>query len=142
MEHHTTTQLQKMVADRTGKPCTSRNRASLLKRLAKMDAAKPDGLAPDVKWDGVKRVDAFVAEAAAPAPKRARKPAPAKSPIHSKPALHAPALAFVRRAMARKQPPALRELCKELEASGIKTPWGKKKWWPSSVQNLMRQVRA
>lgn len=122
-----TTALGKLVSERTGVACKSRNREALVRKLEKMDgspATEP------------------VAEVAPPppaAPKRARKPR-STSAIHSDPALHAPALAYVRRAMARKSKPSLRALCAELNAKGIKTPWGRKMWWPASVQNLIRQI--
>ena len=124
MEHHTTTQLQKMVAERTGKPCNSRNREALLRKLAKMDAAPtpaPEPVAPPV------------------AAKLRR--APAKKPRAGS-THHAAALAFVRKAMARKSPPSLRALCEEMSKRGIQKPRGGTDWWPSSVQNLIRQVRA
>lgn len=126
MEHHTTTQLQKMVAERTGKPCNSRNREALLRKLAKMDAEPAPAPAPTPPPPPV-------------APKRARKPAkkPRAGSTH-----HAAALAFVRKAMARKSPPSLRALCEEMSAKGIQKPRGGTDWWPSSVQNLIRQVRA
>lgn len=126
-----TTALGKLVAERTGMPCNSRNKPALVRKLEKMDAAAPEAAAAEP-----------VAEAPPASAPRARKPKLARraSSIHSDPALHAPALAYVRRAMARKQPPSLRALCAEMNAKGIKTPWGRKQWWPASVQNLIRQI--
>lgn len=159
-----TTALGKLVSERTGVECKSRNKPALIRKLEKMDAeAKPadamgmervlrryesHGVAvihPDGSVTEMER-GASAAEArevlAAKTAKRARKPRPAaaKRAIHSDPALHAAALAAVRKAMSRKNPPALRELCAELEDKGIKTPWGRKTWWPSSIQSLLRQM--
>lgn len=144
MEHHTTTQLQKMVAERTGQPCNSRNREALIRKLAKMD----EGAAQlTVTRDG-KAVGAAVmgsdgvVRASVAKPVRKPKPKPATKKPRAGSTHHAAALAFVRKAMARKSPPSLRALCEEMKRRGIQKPRGGTDWWPSSVQNLMRQVQA
>lgn len=164
-----TTALGKLVAERTGMPCNSRNKPALVRKLEKMDAAAgtigvytshgvaliaPDGTVTDMESPApakasdpenykpvvraLKKFDKAAGKLRAHAVKVKRERA--ARVIHSDPALHAPALSYVRRAMARKQPPSLRALCAEMNAKGIKTPWGRKTWWPASVQNLLRQI--
>ena len=177
--HYTTSQLVKMVMDKTGMPCKSRNRSALLKKLG-LPAEKSDPArnpvktkAPTVRQQAKARAKAGVkaakdkraAKKAKPAKAKSTvvrsakkaKPAKAKStvvrsdkkakPAKAKPTTvrsdkerHAKALAAVKAAMSRREPPSLRALCAELTERGIEKPRGGTDWMPSSIQSLMRQA--
>ena len=75
--------------------------------------------------------------------KRAAKKAAKSAPtaiVRSDVDRHAKALAAVRAAMSRKEPPSLRALGAELAERGIEKPRGGTDWMPSSIQSLMRQA--
>ncbi len=136
--YHTTSQLQALVATATGKPCTSRNRPSLLRKLGLTEVAHPR-LAPAPK-KAAAPAKAVKAKVGKEAIKRI-----AKATGVSAKKLTAPmppsAITYVRRAMARKQPPSLRALCAELDEAKVAKPSGSKgQWFPSSVQALMRKI--
>ena len=141
--HYTTSQLVKMVMDKTGMPCKSRNRSALLKKLGlpaeKADPAKNPVKAkkePTVRQKAKARAKAGVKAAK---DKRAAKKAKPTT-IRSDKERHAKALAAVKAAMSRREPPSLRALCAELTERGIEKPRGGTDWMPSSIQSLMRQA--
>ena len=146
--HYTTSQLVKMVMDKTGMPCRSRNRSALLKKLGlpaeKADPAKNPVKAkkePTVRQKAKARAKAGVKAAKDKRAAKKAKPAKAKpTTIRSDATLHAKALAAVKSAMSRKEPPSLRALCAEFTERGIEKPRGGTDWRPSSVQSLMRQA--
>ena len=145
--HYTTSQLVKMVMDKTGMPCKSRNRSALLKKLG-LPAEKADPArnpvktkAPTVRQQAKARAKAGVKAAKDKRAAKKAKPAKAKpTTIRSDATLHAKALAAVKSAMSRKEPPSLRALCAEFTERGIEKPRGGTDWRPSSVQSLMRQA--
>lgn len=161
--HYTTSQLVKMVMDKTGMPCKSRNRSALLKKLG-LPAEKSDPArnpvktkAPTVRQQAKARAKAGVKAAKDKRAAKKAKPAKAKStvvrsdkkakPAKAKPTTvrsdkerHAKALAAVKAAMSRREPPSLRALCAELTERGIEKPRGGTDWMPSSIQSLMRQA--
>ena len=145
--HYTTSQLVKMVMDKTGLPCRSRNRSALLKKLG-LPAEKSDPArnpvktkAPTVRQQAKARAKAGVKAAKDKRAAKKAKPAKAKSTVvRSDATRHAKALAAVKSAMSRKELPSLRALCAELAERGIEKPRGGTDWMPSSVQSLMRQA--
>ena len=145
--HYTTSQLVKMVMDKTGMPCKSRNRSALLKKLG-LPAEKSDPArnpvktkAPTVRQQAKARAKAGVKAAKDKRAAKKAKPAKAKSTVvRSDATRHAKALAAVKSAMSRKELPSLRALCAELAERGIEKPRGGTDWMPSSVQSLMRQA--
>ncbi len=153
-QYHTTTQLQRCVAAKTGKPCNSRNRPVLLKKLGMQETGKPGTVVDAGGPDDYDKIGKALRAATAPANvaritkklngKRPGKPKPnkvAKGKRASAPAdLRAIALKAVTAAMARKSPPSLRALCAELKERKIQKPRGGLDWLPSSVQSLMRQA--
>ena len=170
--HYTTSQLVRMVMDKTGLPCKSRNRSALLKKLglpaeksdwSKNPVLKPgDGPCAIEAINEKKRATVAAKRKAKPAKKASRpakanaRPAKDKKPVRKRalshvavaPATtvrsdkerHAKALAAVKAAMSRREPPSLRALCAELTERGIEKPRGGTDWMPSSVQSLMRQA--
>lgn len=121
----TTNELMARVSASTGKPCKSRNRPALLKKLGmpgEIAGANPV----------TRKTDDIIANAQPAGGEPAKRAAVKAKPVDP--------VTFVRKALARKAPPTLRELCEELHASGIKTPRGRKTWWPSSVQNIIRKI--
>ena len=145
--HYTTSQLVKMVMDKTGMPCRSRNRSALLKKLG-LPAEKSDPArnpvktkAPTVRQKAKARAKAGVKAAKDKRAAKKAKPAKAKSTVvRSDATRHAKALAAVKAAMSRREPPSLRALCAELTERGIEKPRGGTDWMPSSIQSLMRQA--
>ena len=145
--HYTTSQLVKMVMDKTGMPCKSRNRSALLKKLG-LPAEKSDPArnpvktkAPTVRQQAKARAKAGVKAAKDKRAAKKAKPAKAKSTVvRSDATRHAKALAAVKSAMSRKELPSLRALCAELAERGIEKPRGGTDWMPSSIQSLMRQA--
>ena len=145
--HYTTSQLVKMVMDKTGLPCRSRNRSALLKKLG-LPAEKSDPArnpvktkAPTVRQQAKARAKAGVKAAKDKRAAKKAKPAKAKpTTIRSDKERHAKALAAVKAAMSRREPPSLRALCAELTERGIEKPRGGTDWMPSSIQSLMRQA--
>lgn len=143
--YYTVGELQALVAKQTGKPCNSRNRPALLRKLGLPDTPRPADLPKTGKAasaETLKRAVTDIAKAAKrPAPRQQTKPVAAPAiTIRSAPERHAKALAYVRKAMARKSPPTLRALCEEMRKAKIQKPRGGTDWWPSSVQNLLRQI--
>ena len=145
--HYTTSQLVKMVMDKTGMPCRSRNRSALLKKLG-LPAEKSDPArnpvktkAPTVRQQAKARAKAGVKAAKDKRAAKKAKPAKAKpTVVRSDATRHAKALAAVKAAMSRREPPSLRALCAELTERGIEKPRGGTDWMPSSIQSLMRQA--
>ena len=145
--HYTTSQLVKMVMDKTGLPCRSRNRSALLKKLG-LPAEKSDPArnpvktkAPTVRQQAKARAKAGVKAAKDKRAAKKAKPAKAKpTTVRSDATRHAKALAAVKSAMSRKELPSLRALCAELAERGIEKPRGGTDWMPSSIQSLMRQA--
>lgn len=166
--YRTVGQLQVLVATQTGKPCNSRNRPALLKKLGLADVARPAGMpktgAPTRTVRQKAKAQAKAGVKAAKDKRAAKKqgkkdskiivkamkrvaikPTAVKSDvrviIRSDATLHSTALRAVKAAMGRAEPPSLRALCAELAERKILTPRGKKKWMPSSIQSLMRGVK-
>lgn len=167
--YHTTTELQALVAAKTGKPCNSRNRPALLKKLG-MAPEKPTGATPHqscgplcqmdgktprhhaacpgVRDKAARRKPGAIVDAGGPGDyDKISRATPAKvngkrpgKPRPNKVDHHAIALAYVKKAMARVKPPSLFSLMCEMNEKKIKTPTGDEWRWKSSVQSLMRQA--
>lgn len=127
MSKVTTNQLREKFAETFGRPATSRNREYLERKLAE---ARKEARKAAPK--------AVVAPKVAAAPKPEPKPAPAPQPTNPPTSTLTAENAKELAKRLTKEGMAVRAVCAELEKAGMKTARGATKWWPSSVQGLLR----